>query len=205
MTKYSRQITMFLAFSLSSVQGANLLLNSGFESGGIRPASNQSLVGEWFTFNSTGASAVRTGQNPETGDFHMGFGVFGADASSGIFQDVDILGGEILNFSGAHFGFFETEVEVRLEYFNGDGLEIGRSENFKPDVPSAYRRFSYDFDVSEDARRVRAVYAIQNFDTRGNGYTSLDNVRLSVVPEPSSVTLLGIAFLSLVGRRNRNI
>jgi len=200
---YSIGIGVLGIVTLGNVKGANLLLNSGFEAelgGGAQMA-----VGNWQTFSGGAASATRQALLPATGDFHLGLQLFSGDSYAGVFQGVEIMGGEVLNFSGAHFGLPLTGSEVRLEYFDDAGVEIGRSQNYEPVVPLAYRRFSYDFTAPESARTARAVYVIQSFGGRNDGSVGLDNFSLSAVPEPSSAILLGVAFLSLVGRRNRKV
>jgi hypothetical protein len=49
------------------------------------------------------------------------------------------------------------------------------------------------------------VYAIQSFSTNplGNGIVYVDDMSFAVVPEPSSIALLSVGGLALLGFRRR--
>ena len=69
----------------------------------------------------------------------------------------------------------------------------------------SYTAFNLSGLVPAGADTARVVYAIQSFSTNplGNGNVFVDDMSFTVVPEPSSMALLGLGGLALVASRRK--
>jgi hypothetical protein len=201
---------LLAAFSFSLVEGANLLVNAGFES--PITADGPPFVGSWEGFNGGGATAANSATLPRTGAQSLLLTITStANTFAGAFQDVIVVSGAEYTFGGWHAtttATLQLGAEVRIEWRNsGSNTEVGRTPNQTP-VPSlnAYSPFSFNAVAPAGADTARVVYAIQSFSTapNGNGAVHLDDVSFGPVPEPSSLGLLALGAVVLVRRRRQN-
>lgn len=97
-------------------------------------------------------------------------------------------------------------VEIRIEWRDSiANVEVSRTPNSTP-VPSAsYSAFGFTGLVPAGADTARIVYAIQSFGTAplGNGTVYVDDMSFTVVPEPTTLTLLGLGGLALIAARRQ--
>ena len=203
-------LTAVLLLSLATpLLGANLLVNPGFEA----PITfdGPPFVGSWEGFNGGGASAFNTTAQPRTGAQSLGLSITATpNTFAGAFQDVGgLTAGTLLSVDGWHASPsspLSLVVEVRIEWRNSvSDTEISRTLNANPIPSAAYTEFGFNAAVPAGADTARLVYAIQSFSTAplGNGTVYMDDISLTVVPEPASMTLLGLGGLALVTMRRR--
>jgi hypothetical protein len=96
--------------------------------------------------------------------------------------------------------------ELRIEWRNsGSNTEVSRTPNSTPVPTSAYSEFGLTAAVPAGADTARLVYAIQSFGpgATDSGIAFVDDVSFAVIPEPSTMALLGLGTLALVIRRRR--
>jgi hypothetical protein len=110
-------------------------------------------------------------------------------------------------FSGWHASLsspLDLGTEVRVEWRNSLG-EVARTPNVSPVPTSVYSLFELTAEVPAGADIARMVYAIQTFggEPSNNGTVYVDDVSFALVPEPSSLILLGAGGLALVLMRRR--
>lgn len=199
----------FLSLAASAV-AANLVVNGGFED----PVTSDGppFVGFWEAFNGgAGSSAANSGALPRTGAQSLGLSIVNTDNTfAGAFQDVTgLLPGIEYTLSGWHVSIsnpLDLTAEVRIEWRNSvSNTEISRTPNQTPIPPVVYGPFSLTAAVPVGADTARMVYAIQTFSggPSNNGTVYVDDVSFEVVPEPSSLILLGVGGLALVTMRRR--
>jgi len=159
--------------------GANLVANGGFETGDF---------GGWTAVGNTGYGAVACGGAPE-GDCEAVFGPIGS--LGGIAQSVaTTAGGEyaisfVLDSDGG------TPGAVRVDFGARTLLELA-------DPPAAGdQTFTFDAFATGPA----SILRIQFRDD--SGLMSLDDVRVSAVPEPAGLALMGAGLLGLAAVRRR--
>ena len=198
-------LTAVLLFSLATpLLGANLLVNPSFED----PITfdGPPFVGSWEGFSGGGASAFNSTALPHTGSQSLGLTISSTpNTFAGAFQDVVGLSpGTPLNLSGWEASTsdpFSAVVEVRIEWRNsGSNTEITRTGNLNPVPTATYTQFGFNATVPAGADTARVVYAIQSFSTAplGNGTVYADDLSLTIVPEPASISLLALGGLALV-------
>ena len=203
-------LTAFFLLSLTaSPFAANLLVNGGFEN----PITYDGppFVGSWEGFNGGGASAANSTLLPRTGAQSLQLSIFNTvNTFAGAFQDVPgLVSGTEYSLSGWQATTstpLDVGVEVRIEWRNSvSNIEISRTPNLTPIPGAVYLPFSLTAAVPTGADTARVVYAIQSFSTapRGNGTVYMDDISLSVVPEPSAALLFGGGCLALITMRRR--
>ncbi len=188
---------------------ANLVVNSGFED----PITfdGPPFVGSWEGFNGGGASAGNSILFPRNGLQSLGLSIFQTpNTFAGAFQDIPGLApGTEYTFAGWHATTsnpLDLGVEIRIEWRNSvSNAEVTRTPNLTPIPNAAYSPFSLTASVPVGADTARIVYAVQSFSTSplGAGTVYLDDVSLTLVPEPSSMALLALGGAALLLRRRQ--
>jgi hypothetical protein len=201
-------LTPILSLSLAaSVGAANLVVNAGFED----PVTTDGapFIGFWEAFN--GAAVSSSGNSttlPRTGLQSLELSIVNTDSTfAGAFQDVTVIPGLEYTFSGWHASLsspLDLGTEVRIEWRNSLG-EVARTPNVSPVPTSVYSLFELTAEVPAGADIARMVYAIQTFggEPSNNGTVYVDDVSFALVPEPSSLILLGAGGLALALMRRR--
>jgi len=198
---------VFLSLAASSA-AADLVVNGGFED----PVTSDGppFVGFWEAFNGgAGSSAANSAVMPRTGLQSLGLSIANTDNTfAGAFQDITGLSSGVdYIFSGWHAtpsSPLDLTTEVRIEWRNsGSNTEISRTPNLNPIPTALYSTFDLTATVPVGADTARLVYAIQTFTggAGNNGTVYVDDVSFAVVPEPSSLILLGAGGLALVAMR----
>jgi hypothetical protein len=187
----------------------NLIVNSGFED----PITTDGppFVGFWEGFTGAGATVGNSTLFPRSGAQSLRLSIDNTpDTFAGAFQDiVGLTSGIQYTFSGWHAtpsSPFDVGVELRIEWRNsGSNTEVSRTPNSTPVPGAAYSEFSLTAAVPVGADTARLVYAIQSFGpgATDTGISYVDDVSFTVIPEPSTLSLLGLGALALAIRRRR--
>lgn len=201
------------ALFVGNASAQNLALNPGFETAG----ASSSNAASWFTqFSGTGVAAygVRTNDNPSGGSYN--FELHLATDGAGPLEEL-IQTGMVVSANAAYnFSFSADRLtgstgdndQYRIVWLNSGGLPIGDTGffNFTPGN-NAYASSSRTVTSA-----VGTVYAEIDYHIAGAavlGWTAtldFDNVNFSpvVVPEPTTLTLVGLGMLGAVlGLRKR--
>lgn len=167
-------------------------------------------VGKWNPFTNGGLNSFSvSGAAPRTGSQSLRLELGAANGFSGIFQDVPVISGESMTWSGWHSlqSGSAGGTEIRIEFRDSIGnTEISRTGNLAPTIGLAYEPFSLTDIVPAGADTARVVYAVQSFGAPAPQLVHVDDLFVSgaaVVPEPSGAifALMGLGGLALRRRR----
>ncbi len=202
--KFSALAAVAIALLVAAGASANQFADPSFES--PLTFDGPPFVGSWEGFAGGPASTANSAVMPRTGAGHVDFSITGANAFAGVFQDIPgLTAGSTWSFMGWHKAVGTTNVgpEIRIEWRDATS-EISRTPNLVPPLSSDYTMFNLTATVPAGATIGRAVYAIQSFSPTGPGTVFVDDFSFKV-PEPATVTLLGLSGLMLVGARRRRV
>lgn len=200
-----------LVLSASQASAANLLANPGFED----PVTSDGppFVGSWEAFNGGGtASSNNSTITPRSGLQDLRLEIANSNNNfAGAFQDVPVVALSPALWSVWHMtpsSPFDVGVEMRIEWRNSvSNTEISRTPNSVIVPTNQYTQFSVQSTVPAGVDIARVVYAIQSFgpEPTNNGIVFVDDAFFDMVPEPTSVALLGVGAISslVFGRRIR--
>jgi hypothetical protein len=205
-------VLSLLALAASRASAQNLLSNPGFEG----PVADQPApyTGRWQPFSGgAGTFSVQDGLMPRTGTGDMHLNVTATNNTfAGAFQDVaGVTPGAMYTFSGYHKSLnlnpADYVSEVRFEWRNSvANSEVSRNQ-VTPIAGAQYTPFSLTFPAPAGADTARVVYAIQTFSDTGalnTGDVFLDDFSLvKGVPEPSTLALIGMGGMALLGIRRK--
>jgi hypothetical protein len=199
-----------LAVMPSRAGAQNLLANPGFE----EPITydGTTFVGSWEGFSGgAGAGAGNSSANPRSGTMNLDLNIANTDNTfAGVFQDVPgLTPGQTLTLSGWNrtpSSPLDLTPEVRIEWRNQSAdVEVARTGNLNPAPGAAYGLFTLAGTVPAGADLARVVYAIQTFspEPTNNGEVFVDDLSLTVVPEPGAAAVVGLGMLGALYRRRR--
>lgn len=198
-----------LALAGSQALAQNLLVNPGFE----QPITMDGppFVGSWEGFQGgdppVTASASNSTDSPRTGAQSLKLVIAGSlNNFAGAFQDVAVAPGTQVTYSGWHrtpSSPLDVVTEIRIEWKLANGNNNGDTGNQLPIATAAYSQFSMIGTAPANTAFARVVYAIQTFsDGRTHtGTVYVDDMSLTAVPEPASLSLIGAGALATLRRR----
>ncbi len=192
----------------SQATAQNLVENPSFEDPTVSMGSANDV---WFRFGggANGTSSESTVM-PRTGSRHIELQLIGANQFAGVFQNLNttINPGQIVNLSGwarnAANGPFNATQEIKLEWQGTPNPP----QTFLADLTlgSAYEMFSHTGVAPAGTTGLVVTYAIASGGPgQGDALVHLDDISVTIVPEPATVGLVGLGSLGLVAfaRRRR--
>lgn len=188
---------------VSHASAQNLVENPSFEDPTVTSGSANDV---WFRFGSGGNGfANESTAMPRTGSRHIELGLIGPNQFAGVFQNLNmtINPGDIINFTGwvrngAGTPFNATQ-EIKLEW---QGAPQDRLDVFT--LGNDYEMFSHTAVAPAGTTGLVVTYAIASFGPgQGDSTVFLDDVTVTLVPEPATLSAMAIGALALL-RRRRN-
>jgi PEP-CTERM motif len=199
---------VFMLFA-SQATAQNLVENPSFEDPTVDMGSANDV---WFRFGSgaNGTSSESTVM-PRTGSRHIALQLVGPNQFAGVFQNLNmpINPGQIVNLSGfarnATGAAFNATQEIKLEWQGTPNPPQNRLDDLT--LGSDYEMFSHSGVAPAGTTGLVVTYALSSFGVgqTGDSLVHLDDITVTIVPEPAAVALVGLGSLGLVGfaRRRR--
>lgn len=195
----------------SPAMAQNLFKNPGFED----PITSDGppFDDNWEGFSGGGtATSGNSSAEPRTGAMHLALTIDNSNNNfAGAFQDVAVSPGQLVTFGGWNKTIsspLDLGAEFRIEWRSASA-EVSRTPNSIPTITSDYTPFSLTATVPAGAIVGRFVYAIQTFgpEPTNTGTVYVDDMSVTVVPEPASAGLIGAGALGLLAlaRRKRSV
>jgi PEP-CTERM motif-containing protein len=196
-----------LALIASQATAQNLVDNPSFESPTVDMGSANDV---WFRFGS-GAGGVSSESTvmPRTGSRHIALQMAGANQFAGVFQNLNMTvnPGDSVTFTGwaknASGAPFNATQEIKLEWQGTPNPPQNRMDDLT--LGSDYEMFTHSGVAPAGTTGLVVTYAISSFGAGQTGESSvfLDDITVTIVPEPASATLFGISLLGPIGLRRR--
>ena len=184
----------------------NLVENPSFEDPTVEMGSANDV---WFRFGSgvNGTSSESTAM-PRSGSRHIALQLVGAQQFAGVFQNLNMTvnPGEIVTFTGwaknASGAPFNATQEIKIEWQGSPNPPQSRLDILSLD--SDYEMFSHTATAPAGTTGLVVTYALSSFGAgqSGNSLVYLDDITVTLVPEPAT-GLLAFGSLLAVARRRR--
>jgi hypothetical protein len=158
----------------------------------------------WFRFGSgaNGISSESTAM-PRTGSRIIELQLVGASQFAGVFQNLNmtINPGQIVNLAGfarnASGAPFNATQELKLEWQGMPNPPQNRLDVLT--LGSDYEMFSHTGVAPAGTTGLVVTYALSSFGAgQGNALVHLDDITVTIIPEPAAVGLLGLGSLRLI-------
>lgn len=203
--------TLFMAIALvtfvaSQVAAQNLADNPSFEDPTVDMGSANDV---WFRFGSgaNGTSSESTTQ-PRTGSRHIALQTGSANQFAGVFQNLNLAvsPGQLVTFSGyalnaAGIPFAATQ-EIKLEWQGTPNPPQNRLDVLT--LGDTYSQFTHSGVAPAGTTGLVVTYAISTFGPgQGEALVYLDDMSVTIVPEPATLGLIATGALACVGLARR--
>jgi PEP-CTERM motif len=202
-------LALFMLIASQASAQPNLVENPSFEDPTVSMGSANDV---WFRFGSgaAGTSSESTAM-PHTGSRHIALQLIGATQFAGVFQNLNMTvnPGQIVNFTGfsrnASGSPFAGTQEIKLEWQGTPNPPQSRLDDLSlgPD----YEMFSHTATAPAGTTGLVVTYALSSFGAGqgGDSLVFLDDITVTIVPEPATVGLFGLGLVGLVAvaRRRR--
>jgi hypothetical protein len=196
-------VTLTLVASQASAQ--NQVENPSFEDPTVDTGSANDV---WFRFGSGGNGvSVESTAMPRTGSRHIALELVGSNQFAGVFQNLNrtVNPGATATFTGwaknASGAPFNATQEIKLEW---QGAAQNRVDVLT--LGSDYEMFTHTGVAPAGTTGLVVTYAISSFGAgQGNSLVYLDDITVTIIPEPATIGLAGMGALALIGiaRRRR--
>jgi len=200
-----------LVFVVGQASAQNLVLNPGFETAG----ANSSLAANWTTDTAAGGPVygVRTNDNPHSGSFN--YEVFLGSTGAGPVVQFNQSAIPVTPTDVYTFSFYSDRLagsagdveQYNVQYFNAGNGFVGQSgyQNFNPGS-GAYAQ-TIVTNLVAPAGAATAQIFLHFAGAAAPSLTAtidVDDVSFSTVPEPTTMTLVGVGLVGAVlGLRKR--
>ena len=202
-------LAVFMLFASQALAQPNLVENPSFEDPTVDMGSANDV---WFRFGSgAGGISSESTAMPRTGSRHIALELVGANQFAGVFQNLNmpINPGQIVNLSGwaknASSAPFNATQEIKLEWQGMPNPPQNRLDDLT--LGSDYEMFSHTGVAPAGTTGLVVTYAISSFGAgqTGDSLVYLDDITVTIIPEPATVGLVGLGSLGLVAfaRRRR--
>ena len=147
---------------------------------------------------------------PRTGSRHIAMQLVGASQFAGVFQNLNqtITPGQIIEFSGwarnASGAPFNATQEIKLEWQGSPNPPQNRLDVLT--LGSDYEQFTHTGVAPAGTTGLVVTYALSSFGAgQGDALIHLDDITVTIVPEPATVGMLGLGcgLFGLVRRRHK--
>ena len=191
---------------VSQATAQNLVENPSFEDPTVDSGSANDV---WFRFGSgaNGTSSESTVM-PRTGSRHIALQLVGPQQFAGVFQNLNMTvnPGEIVTFTGwaknASGAPFNATQEIKLEWQGSPNPPQNRLDDLT--LGSDYEMFTHTGVAPAGTTGLVVTYALSSFGAgqTGNSLVFLDDITVTIVPEPAT-GMLGLGSLLVFARRRR--
>jgi hypothetical protein len=195
---------LLAAFAIVAVgalqaSGQNLVDNPSFEDPTVDMGSANDV---WFRFGSgaNGVSAESTAM-PHTGSRHIELELIGPNQFAGVFQNLNmpVNPGQIVTLSGwaknALGAPFAAAQEIKLEWQGTPNPPVNLLADLT--LGADYEMFTHTGVAPAGTTGLVVTYALASFGPgQGDALVYLDDLSVTIIPEPAT---LGLAALSLLG------
>ena len=192
---------------VSQAIAQNLVENPSFEDPTVEMGSANDV---WFRFGSgvNGTSSESTAM-PRSGSRHIALQLVGAQQFAGVFQNLNMTvnPGEIVTFTGwaknASGAPFNATQEIKIEWQGSPNPPQSRLDILSLD--SDYEMFSHTATAPAGTTGLVVTYALSSFGAgqSGNSLVYLDDITVTLVPEPATGLLAFGSLLALARRRRK--
>ena len=199
-------VAFTLALASTRALAQNLVENPSFENPTVSSGSANDV---WFRFGSgeNGTSSEST-VSPRTGSRHIEMRLVGPNQFAGVFQNLNqtVNPGDIVTFSGfarnASGATFNATQEIKLEWQGSPNPPQNRMDDLT--LGSAYEQFSHTGVAPAGTTGLVVTYALSSFGAgQGNALVHLDDITVTIVPEPATLGVLGLGSVLLLARRRK--
>jgi hypothetical protein len=198
-------LAVFMLFASQATAQPNLVENPSFEDPTVTMGSANDV---WFRFGSANGTSSESTAMPRTGSRHIELNLIGGSQFAGVFQNLNmpISPGQIISLSGwaknASGAPFNATQEIKLEWQGTPNPPQNRMDDLT--LGSAYEMFSHTGVAPAGTTGLVVTYAVSSFGAgQGDALVHLDDITVTIVPEPATVGLVGLGSLGLVALARR--
>ncbi len=195
-------LLVVVCFVASGVTEAIVVENNSFELPGTDKQANWENVPGWSSDTVAGDSGVETGYSATDGDW-TAF-MMGSDPSVWQLIDHTIGAGEIYELTlDARVTWLGVDFQMDLYYDDGGTRVLAATQTVT--LGDDMAAFSLTFNADDVGASIGNKIGIElnNVTATGGSWLGIDNVTVTVVPEPISLALLSAGVLGLFRRRKR--